>query len=156
MAQKIMTCLAFNDRAEEAVRFYTSIVKNSKIIHTAHYGDTGPGKKGSVMAIYFDLNGQRFLALNGGPSFEFTMGMSLVLTCDTQAEIDEYWEKLSKGGEKSVCGWLTDKFGVSWQIVPAAIETFLSDPARSDRVMQAVVQLTKLDIATLQRAYEGA
>lgn len=153
--QNIMTCLGFNDRAEEAVNFYTSVFKSSRILSTSRFGEAGPGPKGSVMAIWFELNGQQFLALNGGPPFTFTIGMSLVVNCGTQEEIDYYWEKLSEGGEKSMCGWLTDKFGVSWQVVPTMIAELMSDPAKSDRAMKEVLQMRKIDLATLKRVEEG-
>ena len=148
--QKIMTCLGFNDRAEEAVDFYMSVFKNGKIISKSS------GPDGKPVAISFELLGQRFLALNGGPPFAFSIGMSLMVNCDTQQEIDDYWEKLSAGGEKIECGWLTDKFGVSWQIVPSMLGEWMSgDPAKWRRVMDAVLTMKKLDIATLKRAAEG-
>ena len=155
--QKITTFLTFNDRAEEAVRFYTTVFKGSKILNTTRYGDAGPGPKGSLMTATFELFGQRFMALNGGPSFQFSHGISLMVNCETQAEIDEYWEKLSEGGKKIECGWLTDKFGVSWQIVPAILGTLMTDkdPKKTDRVMKAVLQMKKLDIAKMKAAAEG-
>jgi predicted 3-demethylubiquinone-9 3-methyltransferase (glyoxalase superfamily) len=155
--QKITTFLTFNDRAEEAIRFYTSIFKDSKILSTTRYGDAGPGPKGSFMVGTFRLAGQEFTALNGGPSFQFSQGISLLVNCDTQEEIDELWEKLSEGGQKIECGWLTDKFGVSWQIVPSILGTLMTDkdPKKSERVMQALMQMKKLDIAKLKQAYEG-
>ena len=119
--QKVITCLGFNDQAEEAINFYTSVVKNSKIVSVTRYGGAGPGPKGSVMAASFLLDGQEFMALNGGPSFTFTIGMSIVIKCETQAEIDELWERLSERGQKGPCGWLTDRFGVSCHIVPIAV-----------------------------------
>lgn len=155
--QTVITCLGFNDQAEEAVNFYTSIVKNSKIVSTARYGEAGPGPKGTVLAMEFLLNGREFMALNGGPSFTFAIGMSIVIKCETQAEIDELWERLSEGGQKVQCGWLTDKFGVSWQIVPAVLLEMLTDPnpATSQRVMKAMLEMTKLDISKLKQAYEA-
>jgi predicted 3-demethylubiquinone-9 3-methyltransferase (glyoxalase superfamily) len=150
--QNLMTCLGFNDRAEEAVRFYTSVFPGSKILQITHWGDAGPGPKGAVLAISFELNGQRYLALNGGPPFTFTIGMSLVVRCDTQEEIDHYWRALSEGGEEGVCGWVTDRFGVSWQIVPAELDQLLADDAKSDRVMAAVMSMKKLDLAAMRRA----
>ncbi len=155
--QKIMTCLGFNNRAEEAVRFYVSVFKNSKILSTSKWGDSGPGPKGSVLAVTFEIEGERFLALNGGPPFTFSIGMSLVVNCRTQEEIDFYWDKLSEGGEKGVCGWLTDKFGVSWQVAPVVIEEMLTDKdaQRRERVMQIVFNMKKPVIAELQRAYDG-
>ena len=160
--QKINPFLWFNDDAEEAANFYTSIFKNSKIEKITRYPEaatTASGRPaGSVMTVVFQLNGQEFVALNGGPHFQFTEAVSFVVNCDTQAEIDEYWEKLSDGGEESQCGWLKDKYGLSWQIVPAHIERWLSDkdPEKSARVMAAVLQMTKLDLKTLQAAYDHA
>ncbi len=156
--QKIITCLGFNNQAEEAVNFYTSVVRNSKISSMSRYGDAGPGPKGSLLAATFVLDGQEFMALNGGPSFTFTHGMSIVIKCETQAEIDELWERLSEGGAKVQCGWLTDKFGVSWQIVPGLLFEMINDPnpAKSQSVMKALLQMTKLDIAKLKQAYEQA
>ncbi len=155
---KITTFLTFKDQAEEAVKLYTSVFKSSRITSTTRYGDAGPGPKGSLMSASFELDGQELMALNGGPSFEFSEGISLFVGCDTQEEIDDLWEKLSAGGKKGPCGWLTDRFGVSWQIVPHALGQMLgdADPAKSSRVMQAMLQMSKLDIASLKRAYEGA
>jgi len=156
--QKIITCLGFNNQAEEAVNFYTSVIKNSKILSTSRYGDTGPGPKGSLLAATFVLDGQEFMALNGGPAFTFSSATSIVIKCETQAEIDELWEKLSEGGAKVQCGWLTDKFGLSWQIVPKALGELINDrnPAKAQSVMKALLQMTKLDIAKLQQAYDQA
>lgn len=156
-AQKITTFLWYDNQAEEAVNFYVSVFKNSKIGDIARYGDTGPGPKGSVMTVEFQLAGQQFTALNGGPHFKFTEAISLVVNCDTQEEVDEYWEKLSEGGQKVQCGWLKDKYGLSWQIVPRILTELLKDkdPEKANRVMQAVMQMTKLDIAKLKAAYEG-
>jgi predicted 3-demethylubiquinone-9 3-methyltransferase (glyoxalase superfamily) len=155
--QKITTFLTFNDQAEPAVQLYTSVFRNSKVVSTTRYGDGGPGPKGALMTATFELEGQRFMALNGGPSFQFAQGISLFVNCETQAEIDELWEKLSAGGQPGPCGWLTDRFGVSWQIVPSALGRMLSDadPGQSRRVMAAMLQMKKLDIAGLQRAYQG-
>jgi predicted 3-demethylubiquinone-9 3-methyltransferase (glyoxalase superfamily) len=154
--QKITTFLWFDTNAEEAVNFYVSVFKNSKVTGTSHYGEAGPGAKGSVMTIEFDLDGQRFTALNGGPTFKFTEAISLVVHCETQEEIDYFWEKLSEGGQKVECGWVKDKFGLSWQIVPNFLmELLLGDTQRSDRVMKAVMQMQKLDIAELKKAAEG-
>ena len=152
--QKITTCLGFNHQAEEAVNFYTSVIKNSKILSITRYGDAGPGPKGSVMAVSFLLDGQEFMAINGGPQFTFTVGMSILIKCETQAEIDELWERLSEGGQKVQCGWLTDRFGVSWQIVPTVLLEFMNDPdpAKSQRVMKAMLQMTKIDIHKLKEA----
>jgi predicted 3-demethylubiquinone-9 3-methyltransferase (glyoxalase superfamily) len=154
--QKITPFLWFDDQAEEAARFYTSVFKNSKLGNVSRYGDTGPGPKGRVMVAQFQLEGQDFLALNGGPQFKFTEAVSFVVNCETQDEVDYFWEKLSEGGRTSQCGWLKDKFGLSWQIVPTAMGRLLGgkDPAKSQRVMQAMLQMTKIDIAALQRAYD--
>jgi predicted 3-demethylubiquinone-9 3-methyltransferase (glyoxalase superfamily) len=156
--QKIITCIGFNDQAEAAVTFYTSIVRNSKILTTTRYGDAGPGPKGAVVAMSFLLNGEEFMALNGGPSFTFTHGLSIVIKCETQAEIDELWERLSEGGKKIECGWLTDKFGLSWQIVPTVLLPMLNDPdpEKSQRVMKAMLQMQKLEIGKLKEAYAHA
>src|ERR1051325_8702789 len=155
--QKITTFLWFNDNAEEAANFYTSIFKDSKITSIARYGDAGPGPKGSVMIVEFELNGQQFVALNGGPQFPFTEAISLMVNCENQEEVDELWEKLSAGGQKSACGWLKDKYGLSWQITPIALMQMQKDkdPEKTRRVMEAMMQMTKLDIPTLERAYRG-
>jgi predicted 3-demethylubiquinone-9 3-methyltransferase (glyoxalase superfamily) len=154
--QKITPFLWFNDNAEEAMKFYVSIFKKSKIGKIARYGDAGPGPKGSVMTVAFKLEGQDFVALNGGPQFKFTEAISFVVNCETQKEIDGYWKKLSKGGKEVQCGWLKDKYGLSWQIVPTVLAKLLEDkdPARSQRVMKAMLQMVKIDIKTLQRAYK--
>jgi predicted 3-demethylubiquinone-9 3-methyltransferase (glyoxalase superfamily) len=156
--QKITPCLWFDNNAEEAVRFYTSVFKHSKILTTARYGDAGPGPKGSVMTINFELNGQEFLALNGGPHFKFTEAISFIVYCKTQQEIDEYWQRLSAGGQEVQCGWLKDKYGLSWQIVPTVLQELVTDrdPAKANRVMQAMLKMIKLDIATLERASKAA
>jgi predicted 3-demethylubiquinone-9 3-methyltransferase (glyoxalase superfamily) len=153
---KITPFLWFNDQAEEAVRFYTSVFKNSKVGSITRYGETGPGPKGAVMTASFELDGQDFIALNGGPHFSFTPAISFLVTCETQGEIDELWEKLCEGGEEVQCGWLKDKFGLSWQIVPRVLGEMLqnADAERSARVMKAVLEMQKLDIATLKRVYE--
>ncbi|WP_428940644.1 VOC family protein [Fontivita pretiosa] len=155
--QKITPFLWFDGRAEEAATFYTSIFKNSRIVNIARYGDAGPGPKGSVMTVCFTLDGQEFVALNGGPMFNFTEAISFVVNCQTQEEVDYYWEKLSEAGHKARCGWLKDKFGVSWQVVPVALGELLGskDAARSKRVAEAMLKMIKLDIATLKRAFEG-
>ncbi|MBI5294357.1 MAG: VOC family protein [Chloroflexi bacterium] len=156
--QKITPFLWFDNQAEEAVNFYTSVFKNSKILSIARYGEAGPGPAGAVMTANFELNGQEFVALNGGPVFKFTEAVSFVVNCETQAEVDHYWEKLSEGGETSRCGWLKDKFGLSWQIVPTVLGELMSagDPERANRVTQAMLQMDKLDIGVLQAAYEQA
>jgi predicted 3-demethylubiquinone-9 3-methyltransferase (glyoxalase superfamily) len=155
---KITTFLTFDNQAEEAVNYYVSIFKNSKILSVSRYGEGGPGPKGSVMSASFLLEGQEFTALNGGPHFTFCEGISLFVNCETQAEVDELWEKLSAGGEKGPCGWLKDKFGVSWQIIPSTLGQLLGDkdPRKAQNVMQAMLQMSKIDIATLERAYEQA
>jgi len=150
---EITTFLTYNQQAEEAVRHYVSTFEEAKILSTMN------GGQGSVVSITFQLFGKTFIALNGGPSFTFSQGISLFVTCDTQAEIDRYWTKLTEGGGKEVqCGWLTDRFGVSWQIVPKKLGEWLGDqdPARAGRAMQAMLHMQKLDIATLKRAYEGS
>jgi predicted 3-demethylubiquinone-9 3-methyltransferase (glyoxalase superfamily) len=155
--QKITPFLWFDNNAEEAANFYVSVFKNSKILNVSRYGDAGPGPKGSVMVVSFQLEGQQFTALNGGPQFKFSEAFSFVVNCETQKEIDEYWNKLTSGGGKeSACGWLKDKFGFSWQIVPTALGKLMSgDPKKANRVMQALLQMKKLDIATLEEAAEG-
>jgi len=157
--QKITPFLWFDKQAEEAAQFYASIFKNSKILNVSRYGDAGPGPKGSVMVINFQLAGQEFTALNGGPLFKFSEAFSFVVNCENQQEVDEYWSKLtSGGGQESQCGWLKDKFGFSWQIVPTALARLMSDkdPANARRVMQALLQMKKIDIATLEEAAKGA
>ena len=150
--QKISTCLWFDGQAEEAAKFYVSVFRNSKIKQTVLYGDMGPGAKGSVMTVHFELDGREFLALNAGPKFKFNHAISLMVNCETQKELDEMWEKLSAGGTTEVCGWLRDRYGLSWQIVPAILQELMKDPAKSDKVMREVVKMTKLDIATMQKA----
>jgi predicted 3-demethylubiquinone-9 3-methyltransferase (glyoxalase superfamily) len=152
--QKISTFLWFDNNAEEAVNFYVSIFKNSKVLATTRYGEIGPGPKGTVMTIAFQLDGQEFTALNGGPQFKFTEAVSLVVHCDTQDEVDYFWEKLSEGGEKIECGWLKDKFGLAWQITPDVLLELLeqSDEQKSQRVMKAMMQMKKLDIQGLKQA----
>ena len=153
--QKITPFLWFDHQAEEAVRFYTSVFKNSKVETVTRYGEVGPGPKGSVMTMAFQIEGQQFVALNGGPHFKFTEAISFVVNCETQEEVDELWEKLSEGGEKVECGWLKDKYGLSWQIVPTVLIEMLQDKdaERSQRVMRAMLQMKKLDIARLEAAY---
>jgi len=149
--------LWFDAQAEEAMNFYTSIFKNSKIVRVSRYGDAGPGPKGQVMVGEFELNGQRFMALNGGPQFKFTEAVSFVISCENQEEIDYFWSNLTaNGGQESQCGWLKDRFGLSWQVVPAILGELMGDkdPARAGRVMQALLQMRKLDIAALKRAAE--
>jgi predicted 3-demethylubiquinone-9 3-methyltransferase (glyoxalase superfamily) len=152
--QKISSFLWFNNNAEEAVNFYVSIFKNSSIRRTVHYGESGPGPKGSVLTIDFQLEGQEFTALNGGPEFKFTEAISLVVHCKTQEEVDYYWDKLGAGGQVIECGWLKDKFGLAWQITPDVLLELIQDddPQRKDRVMKAMMKMKKLDIAEIQRA----
>lgn len=154
--QKITPFLWFDGKAEEAANFYVSIFKNSKLTGVQRYGEAGPGPKGTVMSATFQLNGQDFIALNGGPQFKFTPAISFFINCETQEEVDELWGKLSQGGTKQQCGWLTDKFGVSWQVVPTILGKLLQDkdPKKAARVMQAMLQMQKLDIARLKQAAE--
>jgi len=154
--QKITPFLWFNGNAEDAMNFYTSIFKNSKIGRITRYGDAGPGPKGTVMSATFQLDGQEFMALNGGPQFKFTEAISFFVNCETQEEVDELWEKLSDGGQKSRCGWLKDKYGLSWQIIPSALGEMLGDkdPEKSRRVMKAMLQMDKIDIKGLEQAYK--
>lgn len=159
--QKITPFLWFNDKAEEAVNFYVSIFKNSGIDKITRYSEEG-GKvagrpKGTIMIIAFRLVGQEFVALNGGPEFKFTEAVSFVVNCETQEEVDRFWERLTDGGQEIQCGWLKDKFGLSWQIVPAVLNEMLADqdPDKSSRVMKAMLQMIKIDIETLKQAYEG-
>jgi len=155
--QKITPFLWFDDKAEEAANFYTSIFKNSKILTITRYGEAGPGPKGTVMTVTFQLAGQEFMALNGGPHYTFSPAISFFVNCETQAEVDVLWEKLSAGGRKDKCAWLQDKFGISWQIVPKALLELIQDkdPVKSQRVFKAMLQMTKIDIEGLKRAYHG-
>ena len=155
--QKITTFLWFDNNAEEAVNYYVSIFKNSKVSSMSRYGDAGPGPKGSVMTAAFQLEGQEFMALNGGPQFKFTEAISLVIKCDTQEEIDYYWEKLSAGGGKEVeCGWVADKYGLFWQVTPAKFfAEWVKDAAGLQRVTHEVWQMKKLDLAKLEKAFAG-
>lgn len=155
--QKITTFLTFNDQAEEAVNFYTSIFQNSSINSISYYGEGAPAPAGMVMSIAFRLDGQEFIALNGGPTFAFAQGISLFVNCETQPEIDEFWEKLSEGGKKGPCGWLTDKFGMSWQVAPGALGSMLQgkDPEKAKRVMNAMMKMTKIEIDALEEAYSA-
>ena len=157
--QKITPFLWFDNQAEEAVKFYVSVFKNSKVKGMTHYtGEEPSGQKGSVMTVSFELDGQEFVALNGGPRFKFTEAVSFVINCETQEEIDYYWEKLTSGGGEEVqCGWLKDKYGMSWQIVPTILAELVDekDPAKSERVMKALMQMKKLDIGKLEEAANG-
>ena len=155
--QKITPFLWFEDQAEEAMNFYVATFRNAKAGNVTRYGDVGPGPKGSVMTASFEFEGQQFTDLNGGPGFPFTQAISFVVSCQTQDEVDELWQRLSAGGETQQCGWLKDRFGLSWQIVPVVLIELLSDPdpEKSRRVMQAMLQMTKLDSAKLRQASEG-
>jgi len=154
--EKIKPFLWFDSEAEEAAKFYVSIFKKSKITSVSRYGEAGPGPKGTVMTATFELEGQEFMALNGGPQFRFSEAISFLVDCETQEEVDELWEKLSEGGEKGPCGWLKDKYGLSWQIIPTALGQMLQDKdlRKSQNVMKAMLQMTKIDIEALKRAYE--
>src|SRR6266568_4828410 len=153
--QKIVTFLWFNDKAEEAMNFYVSLFKKSRVVSVSRNGEAGPGPKGTALLATFEIEGQRFHALNGGPMFSFTPAISLFVNCETQQEVDELWEKLSEGGSKDRCGWLKDKYGLSWQIIPTALGRMLrdKDSQKAGRVMQAMLQMSKIDIAELKRAY---
>jgi predicted 3-demethylubiquinone-9 3-methyltransferase (glyoxalase superfamily) len=154
--QKITTFLWFDNQAEEAANYYISIFKNSKILGRSHYGDEAARPKGSVLVVNFQLDGQNFMALNGGPAFKFSEAISLLVHCETQQEVDEMWEKLSAGGEKSQCGWLKDKYGLWWQVVPTVLSQMLegNDPEKANRVMKEIMKMGKLDIKRLQHAYD--
>lgn len=156
-SQKITPFLWFDSQAEEATNFYISVFKNSKITHISRNGPGMPGPEGSVLVVGFQLEGQDFLALNGGPAFKFTEAISMLVNCDTQAEVDHLWKSLSEGGQEIECGWLKDKYGLAWQIVPGVFFQMIGDPdpAKSQRVMQAMMKMKKFEIAALQQAYEG-
>ena len=156
--QKIVPNLWFDTEAEEAAEYYVSIFPNSKIVNVTHYLDAGPREKGMVMTVEFELDGQHFTGLNGGPEFKFNEAISLLVNCDTQAEIDDLWKRLSDGGAEGPCGWLKDRYGVSWQITPVALEDMLKsdDAEAASRAMSAMLQMGKMDIATLQKAYDGS
>jgi len=155
--QKITPFLWFDDQAEEAVRFYTSLFKNSMILSTTHYGEGAPRPAGSVMTIAFQLDGQEFVALNGGPQFKFTEAVSLFVNCETQEEVDELWTRFTDGGEEQACGWLKDKYGLTWQIIPTGLLEMLSSPdiSRSQRATQAMLTMKKIDLTKIKQAYEG-
>jgi predicted 3-demethylubiquinone-9 3-methyltransferase (glyoxalase superfamily) len=156
--KKITPFLWFNGKAEEAMNFYVSVFKNSKVLGVTRYGEAGPGPKGAVMTANFELNGQEFVALNGGPQFTFSPAISFVAHCESQQEVDELWGKLSEGGREDQCGWVTDKYGLTWQVIPVALIQMLSDKdaRKSKSVMQAMLQMKKIDIPTLKRAYDAA
>jgi predicted 3-demethylubiquinone-9 3-methyltransferase (glyoxalase superfamily) len=155
--QKITPFLWFDGKAEEAMNFYVSVFKNSKVGRVSRYGEAGPGPKGTVMSATFQLEGQDFFALNGGPQFVFTPAISFFVNCETQQEVDELWDKLSEGGKKERCGWLKDRYGLSWQIIPSILGKLLQDPdaEKAGRVMQAMLQMDKIDIKRLKQAHEG-
>jgi predicted 3-demethylubiquinone-9 3-methyltransferase (glyoxalase superfamily) len=156
--QKIVTSLWFDTEAEEAAKFYTSVFKNSEIKSVSYYGEGGPRQAGMVLTVDFELDGQPFTALNGGPDFKFTEAISLLVNCEDQAEVDYYWERLLDGGEESQCGWLKDRFGLSWQIIPTALPRLLGDPdpAKSKAVMEAMLKMVKIDVAALEAARDNA
>ena len=154
---RIVPNLWFDTEAEEAAGFYTSVFKNSRIVNVAHYTEAGPRDAGMVMTVEFELDGQRFVGINGGPEFKFDEAMSLQINCETQDEVDYYWDRLSEGGEEGPCGWLKDRFGLSWQVIPTGMGALFSDPdpQRAERAMQAMLGMGKLDIAALRRAADG-
>ena len=154
--QKVTPFLWFNDNADEAIKFYISVFKNSKLVNASYYGDAGPGPKGTIMTATIELEGQRFMLLNGGPMFKFTEAISLFISCKTQEEVDYYWDKLIEGGQHSQCGWLKDKFGLSWQVVPEILGELIreKDAKRANNAMQAMLKMSKLDIKKLKEAYE--
>jgi predicted 3-demethylubiquinone-9 3-methyltransferase (glyoxalase superfamily) len=156
MSQKITPFLWFDNQAEEAMNFYVSVFEDAEVLDVSRYGEAGPGPEGSVMVATFRLAGQEFMALNGGPQFTFTEAVSFLIDCKSQEEVDYYWDKLAEGGEPGPCGWLKDKFGLSWQVVPSVLGEMLGDEdrERANRVMQAMLQMTKIDIAKLEQAYE--
>ena len=158
VSQKIAPFLWFDGKAEQAANFYVSVFRNSKVLSVTRYGEAGPGPKGSVMSAVFQLEGQEFYALNGGPQFKFSPAISMFVNCETQQEVDDLWEKLSAGGKTNRCGWLDDKFGLTWQIIPTILGRLLQDKdaAKANRVMKAMMQMDKIDIVRLQQAYEGA
>lgn len=158
MAEKITTCLWFDTQAEEAAEFYVSVFDGSRVLNVARYGDAGPGPAGQVMTVQFEIEGRTFMGLNGGPAFNFNEAVSFVIDCASQEEVDRYWEALGDGGTESQCGWLKDRYGVSWQVVPSALGQLLggADPDGARRAMQAMLGMQKLDIAALQKAYDGS
>jgi predicted 3-demethylubiquinone-9 3-methyltransferase (glyoxalase superfamily) len=157
MQQRIVTNLWFDTQAEEAADFYCSVFDNSRIVNKTHYTETGPREEGMVMTVDFELDGQRFTGINGGPQFTFTEAISLLINCETQDEVDYYWEKLSDGGEEGPCGWLKDRYGLSWQVVPTGMEELFADPdkQRASRAMEAMLKMGKLDMEELHRAADG-
>jgi predicted 3-demethylubiquinone-9 3-methyltransferase (glyoxalase superfamily) len=158
MAQKITPNLWFDTEAEEAANFYVSLFPNSRIVNVSHYTEAGPREAGTVMTVEFELDGQRFVGINGGREFTFDEAVSFQIDCETQDEVDSYWERLTDGGEESQCGWLKDRYGLSWQVTPAGIEELFADPdpARAERAMQAMLGMRKLDLAAMRAAADGA
>jgi predicted 3-demethylubiquinone-9 3-methyltransferase (glyoxalase superfamily) len=158
MEQKIVPNLWFDTEAEEAAEFYISVFKDSRIVNVAHYTEVGPGEPGTVMTVEFELDGQRFVGINGGPQFQFDEAVSFQISCEDQDEVDYYWERLTEGGEESQCGWLKDRYGLSWQVVPTGMEEVFSDPdpERAKRAMEAMLKMRKLDIEALRSAADGA
>lgn len=156
MQQRIVPNLWFDTEAEEAAAFYTSVFADSRVLDVARYTEAGPREAGTTMSVEFELGGQRFVAINGGPQFEFNEAISLAIECETQDEIDRYWQRLSDGGEEGQCGWLKDRYGVSWQVVPTGMEEMFADPDRAERAMRALLTMGKIDIAALHSAAEGA
>ena len=154
---KITPCLWFDTQGEDAAKFYTGIFQNSRIVDVAHYGSAGPRPEGMVMVVTFELDGQQFIALNGGPEFTFNEAISFQVNCESQEEVDDFWTRLSDGGEEGPCGWLKDRFGVSWQIVPTVLDELIRDPdrERGQRAMKAMLGMKKIDISELQRAADG-
>ena len=155
--QKIVTYLWFDNQAEQAAELYTSLFDNSRMVNVTRYGDAGPGPKGTAMIVAFELAGQEFFALNGGPQYKFTEAVSLLVNCENQAEVDRLWGKLTEGGEEQPCGWLKDRFGLSWQIIPTALSRLMGDPdpEKAGRVVQAMLQMSKIDVAGLEGAHAG-
>lgn len=157
MQQKIVPNLWFDTEAEEAANFYTSVFKDSRVVNLTHYTEAGPRPAGMVMTVEFELNGQRFVGINGGPEFTFDEAVSFEIVCETQDEVDYYWERLSEGGKEGQCGWLTDRYGLSWQVVPTGMEELFADPdsGRAQRAMEAMLKMSKLDISALRSAADG-
>jgi predicted 3-demethylubiquinone-9 3-methyltransferase (glyoxalase superfamily) len=157
MEQRIVTNLWFDTEAEEAANFYVSVFKNSRIVNKTHYTEGGPREAGMVMTVDFELDGQRLTGINGGPDFKFDEAISLLINCEDQEEVDYYWERLTDGGEEGPCGWLKDRYGLSWQVVPTGMEELFADPdpKRAERAMRAMLQMKKLDLGELQRAADG-
>jgi predicted 3-demethylubiquinone-9 3-methyltransferase (glyoxalase superfamily) len=157
MEQRIVTNLWFDTEAEEAAKFYTSVFKNSRVLNMTHYTEAGPREAGMVMTVDFELDGQRFTGINGGPDFKFDEAISLLINCEDQAEVDYYWERLTDGGKEGPCGWLKDRYGLSWQVIPSGMEELFADPdqERADRAMRAMLQMKKIDLEELNRAADG-